>query len=952
MKRFEVQNQRIAEVVQIDEERSLLHKEMRLNKKSLLAKAIIHIKLMMQKNFLIMKKNQKTTLFQLSSPLIVCVLLTIWQTLANNLTKITMIDNQIENVGALPKCIQGTGQLEECITIAYGVIGEKEQWIDHTLDFLALQNDLDRESDIVQLNITAPQDFSNFIKAYPNRTQVGIVFCTSNYLIIGDLSFPCNDVSKKIYNPFEQDKRIIFYNIFYNWTLFFRSPYLQGSIGQNIHKDWFLTRLKINLDNGIIDYFSKTPEQQQVKLTKNTINQRVQIVQQDYPISPSRFTTGYDVVTSNGAFYFFVPIMINFIITINEILREKQKKLRQGITVMGMTNFSYWVSWIMTALVVNSSTSFIQIVCGRLFGFDIFVKTPLIILFSFLVAFGMSVTFIGFLITNICSDTSNGYTFAYGFLLMALVMEFFLTSGFFIYYLHRLDAEFFVAAIKRIFSLYPAFHYSKMYGDIAFKSGKHYSVADSRWIDGVGYNYSDLFEPIKGKFTIPKESFYECPTTFESFIHLNLVSTLYFLLAIYCDIVFPNNRGTQESPLFFLSFEYWYKILGLKKKQEEKLQLRKTSFELRQQQKEYNYSDMNLYNTVSRERSRVQSNDKGGAEVKGMRVVGLGKIFHKYPFGIKSSKDKIALKDVYFEVDGGELIAILGHNGAGKSTMINILTGLLSASSGTANMLGFDINTQMSEIQSIMGVCPQFDILWDELTAEEHLKMYCMLKGIPVGMIPKEINTRLQEVGLFHVKKASVGTYSGGMKRRVSLAISAIGNPKIIFMDEPTTGMDPKTRREIWEMVKNLKRDKAIVLTTHAMEEAETLSDRIIVVVGGQLKCIGTSLYLKNHYSDGYRLSIVTEPQYVDYARIELKKLLPSCKIQDSSGGSIVACVPVLHLNELGNFFKIMESDGNQIEVFDQKSINFKKYVKDWGLSHSTLEEVFLKITKSKSYLV
>lgn len=126
----------------------------------------------------------------------------------------------------------------------------------------------------------------------------------------------------------------------------------------------------------------------------------------------------------------------------------------------------------------------------------------------------MSISIIGYLIANICSDPSNGYSFAYGFLLMSLVMQFFLTSGVFIYYLHRIDAEFFIQAMKFVFSFYPAFHYSKIYGDIAFKSGKHYSVADSRWVEGVGYNYSDLFEPIQGKFTVPKESFYECPTTF------------------------------------------------------------------------------------------------------------------------------------------------------------------------------------------------------------------------------------------------------------------------------------------------------------------------------------------------------------------------------------------------------------------------------------------------------
>ena len=109
------------------------------------------------------------------------------------------------------------------------------------------------------------------------------------------------------------------------------------------------------------------------------------------------------------------------------------------------------------------------------------------------------------------------------------------------------------------------------------------------------------------------------------------------------------------------------------------------------------------------------------------------------------------------------------------------------------------------------------------------------------------------------VKNAQVGSYSGGMKRRLSVAISAIGNPKIIFFDEPTTGMDPVSRRAVWELMQDLKKDKTIILTTHAMEEADVLADRIAVVVDGMLKCVGSPLNLKNTFGDGYRISMVCQ---------------------------------------------------------------------------------------------
>lgn len=159
-----------------------------------------------------------------------------------------------------------------------------------------------------------------------------------------------------------------------------------------------------------------------------------------------------------------------------------------------------------------------------------------------------------------------------------------------------------------------------------------------------------------------------------------------------------------------------------------------------------------------------------------------------------------------------------------------------------------------------MGVVPQFDILWGELTAAEHMTMFSLIKGVDPGDIEEMTDELLESVGLMEVKHARVMNYSGGMKRRLSVAISSIGNPRIIFMDEPTTGMDPVSRRDVWNLIQRLKRNKVIVLTTHAMEEADILSDRLAVVCDGKLKCVGTPLYLKNAYGDGYRISLVCEP--------------------------------------------------------------------------------------------
>ena len=175
---------------------------------------------------------------------------------------------------------------------------------------------------------------------------------------------------------------------------------------------------------------------------------------------------------------------------------------------------------------------------------------------------------------------------------------------------------------------------------------------------------------------------------------------------------------------------------------------------------------------------------------------------------------------------------------------------------------------------------------------------------IPDYLIKKEISDILQSVNLHEVKDSYAGTFSGGMKRRLSMAIAFTGNPKIVFLDEPTTGMDPKNRRFIWDLILKLKKGKVVILTTHAMEEADILSDRIAVMVDGELHCVGTPLYLKNNFGDGYRLTIVTNNQETDKVIKRIQEVLPSCHILEKNAGSIIIGIRLLDIAELLNFFK------------------------------------------------
>ncbi|KAL6982570.1 ATP-binding cassette sub- A member 2 [Sarracenia purpurea var. burkii] len=162
----------------------------------------------------------------------------------------------------------------------------------------------------------------------------------------------------------------------------------------------------------------------------------------------------------------------------------------------------------------------------------------------------------------------------------------------------------------------------------------------------------------------------------------------------------------------------------------------------------------------------------------------------------------------------------------------------------------------MSNIRRIIGVCTQFDILWDALTGQEPLYLFSRIKGLPPASIESVAQKSLAEVKLTESAKTRAGSYSGGMKRRLSVAIALIGDPKLVLLDEPTTGMDPINRRHVWDIIEDAKKGRAIILTTHSMEEADILSDRIGIMAKGRLRCIGTSNRLKSKFGTSFVANI------------------------------------------------------------------------------------------------
>ncbi|RAW22420.1 ABC transporter A family member 5 [Phytophthora cactorum] len=256
-----------------------------------------------------------------------------------------------------------------------------------------------------------------------------------------------------------------------------------------------------------------------------------------------------------------------------------------------------------------------------------------------------------------------------------------------------------------------------------------------------------------------------------------------------------------------------------------------------------NYDENNeIDEDVQKEADRVAA---GHADEDAVKLVGLRKV---YPGG------KVAVRNLSFGLKRGECFGFLGINGAGKTTTMKMLTGDVQPSHGTATLGGFDILSQQIEVRRQIGYCPQFDALFDLLSVREHLELFGAIKGIPQASLDRVVMEKIQQLNLGDFEHKLAGSLSGGNKRKLSVAIAMIGNPAIIFLDEPSTGMDPVSRRFMWDVIADIStrgKESTIVLTTHSMEECEALCSRVGIMVGGRLRCLGSVQHLKSRFGDG-----------------------------------------------------------------------------------------------------
>ncbi|MFX1480735.1 MAG: ABC transporter ATP-binding protein [Promethearchaeota archaeon] len=300
----------------------------------------------------------------------------------------------------------------------------------------------------------------------------------------------------------------------------------------------------------------------------------------------------------------------------------------------------------------------------------------------------------------------------------------------------------------------------------------------------------------------------------------------------------------------------------------------------------------------------------------------------------KYFEDVKAVDGISFKIKRGECFGFLGPNGAGKTTTINVLACYLKPTSGSAFVSNYDVVKEATEVKKKIGISPQENIFYEELTVYENVMFFGKMYTIDSSVLKQRANDLIQKVGLEEKRKTKAEKLSGGMMKRLNLIIGLVHDPEILFLDEPTAGLDPQTRRLIWDYIFDLKkRDKTIFLTTHYMDEADVLSDRLAIIDHGKIIAEGTPEHLKETIGKGDILSLKIEGE-TGKIKESFDELKQNDYILDVFYDEEEMEARISAMDGVGRIGKIIKHfTNNELQVIDV------------GVQRNSLENVFLTLT-------
>lgn len=574
----------------------------------------------------------------------------------------------------------------------------------------------------------------------------------------------------------------------------------------------------------------------------------------------------YIISSTLGIFY-----MLSFLYPVSRIVRavvlDKELRIKEGMKMMGLTDTVYNLSWLITVLL---QMTVVSILITLITASSVFEYSNKVYVFFYFEVFSIAVMNMCFLMATLFSRSKTA----------ALLGPVIFFATFFPYYAVN-DPQFESSAKSATCLLAPA----------CFALG------------------ADVFAQFEGGLVGVQTTNINQEAnnfTYSACVGMMIFDAfLYGFLAWYIDKVLPSEYGTSLPWYFPFLPSYWcpsaFTTSRLKTKKRTwygwltgESQYHELTAEDRLQEQlindgEVGTDDENIVDLII-----AQQQEKTGRffeelspemvqQIRDERCLVTKKLRRVFK-NAAGGEDKVAVHGLTLPLFEGQINVLLGHNGAGKTTTISMLVGMIPASTGDAFMPGgLSVTQDMQQIRSILGVCPQHDILFPDLTALQHLEIFAAFKGVPRSQIRTEASKMLEEVGLAEKAHTRSAALSGGQKRKLSLGIALIGDSKVVILDEPTSGMDPYSRRATWNIIQRNKRGRVILLTTHFMDEADILGDRVSIMADGKLQCSGSPLYLKKSYGVGYTLTIARP--------VTTENAATSTDNRNSSAEALVRCI-------------------------------------------------------------
>ncbi|XP_059046978.1 phospholipid-transporting ATPase ABCA3-like [Achroia grisella] len=568
-----------------------------------------------------------------------------------------------------------------------------------------------------------------------------------------------------------------------------------------------------------------------------------------------------------------------FVNTVRVVTAEKELQLKETMTIMGLPSWLHWLAW----FIKQFSFLFISVILMVILfkipfnwtqsgeSYALFTFTPWSVLLFFMSLFVVASLTFCFMVSIFFSKANTAASF------MGLAWF----STYSVFMLTQMLYEDITLTTKLLLSLISNTAMGYAFQLIIMCEGT-----------SKGLQWSDFFNPV---------SYHDQYKPGHVVLMLILDSIIYMLIAMYVEKIRPGLYGVPLPWYFPFTKNFW-------------MPNKKKVAAITKEGTDLEYNDALL---------KVVHDEEPKGVPMGVDIQNLTKIY---------KKRKKAVDNLNLRMYENEITVLLGHNGAGKTTTISMLTGMVPPTSGSATISGYNIVTETELARKSLGICPQHNVLFPDLTVAEHIILYSRLKGVPKLKLYDEVNHFVKLLELEPKRDVLSKNLSGGQKRRLSVGTAMCGSSRVVLLDEPTSGLDPAARRALWDLLQKEKKGRTIILTTHFMDEADVLGDRIAIMSGGQLQCVGTPYFLKKHYGIGYKLTIVKANDCnVDEVTQFFNTYVTDIKENTNIGSELTYILPNDYVSRFPDMLKDFEEKNDVLRV------------SSYGLSVTSLEEVFMK---------